>query len=310
MKDNINTRRLHIGLGCKLALIMVLMFSVRLSAQQKFTIQLTNGNYQQVSVNGLKLTFDNNGSFSCWQNGLKQDITFNSVGLVYFTDLNVEQSSYYFVDSLIICERDSVLWHGNYLKNPDSYYANYTTIFGLDSIYKITLKLLPNPMMFNIVGPNSPLEQSFCTYSTPESSDLVYTWSVTSGNIISHPSDNSVEIQWGNAGEGALSVYSENQYGCKSDTVYVQITIGLTARNDINNTGIVIYPNPANKIIYIATEMDEIEVEIVDMVGKKVLISERKDIDISKFRSGLYIIRILDHDGILIKRKLMVLSHL
>jgi hypothetical protein len=90
MKTKINNMRLTITLGFKLAMVIVLIYAnQKISAQQKFTIQLTNGRYQQVPIEGLKLTFDNNGSFSCWQNGLKQDMNFTSVGLIYFTDLSI-----------------------------------------------------------------------------------------------------------------------------------------------------------------------------------------------------------------------------
>lgn len=94
MKSIINNPHLPISLGFKLTIVIALMLASQISAQQKFTIQLTNGNYHQVPVDGLKLTFDNNGSFSCWQNGLRQDMTFNSVGLIYFTDLSMPTRAY------------------------------------------------------------------------------------------------------------------------------------------------------------------------------------------------------------------------
>ena len=90
MKTSIKNVRLSISLGFKLAIVIALMFAThKIFAQQKFTIQLTNGINKQVPVDGLKLTFDNNGVFTCWQNGVKQDMTFSSVGKIYFTDLSL-----------------------------------------------------------------------------------------------------------------------------------------------------------------------------------------------------------------------------
>jgi hypothetical protein len=95
MKTSIQNVRLSISLGGKVAIVIALMFAnMEISAQQKFTIQLTNGLNKQVQVDGLKLTFDNNGVFSCWQNGVKQDMTFSSVGKIYFTDLSLPTKNF------------------------------------------------------------------------------------------------------------------------------------------------------------------------------------------------------------------------
>jgi hypothetical protein len=89
MKKSKTTTSLFISFGYPLAIVFALTFASRISAQQKFTVQLTNGVNQQVPVDGLKLTFDNNGSFSYWRNGLKQDMAFIAVGIIYFTDLTL-----------------------------------------------------------------------------------------------------------------------------------------------------------------------------------------------------------------------------
>jgi hypothetical protein len=69
-----------------LCVVLVYGLSCSLSAQIKFTVQLNTGTYQQYHFNGLKLTFDNNSSFSIWQNDTKQEMTFAAVDKVIFTD--------------------------------------------------------------------------------------------------------------------------------------------------------------------------------------------------------------------------------
>jgi hypothetical protein len=65
----------------------------------------------------------------------------------------------------------------------------------------------------------------------------------------------------------------------------------------INNQGeIVLYPNPANNILYIQSEYSIDYVEIINLQGKlieryDVDVSENK-IDITKIRSGYYLVRI------------------
>jgi hypothetical protein len=66
--------------------VFVYGISYTLSAQQKFMVQLKDGTYKQYSINGLKLTFDNNGSFSIWQNYTKQEMSFAAVDKVTFTE--------------------------------------------------------------------------------------------------------------------------------------------------------------------------------------------------------------------------------
>ena len=89
MRTNIIIHYPILQSGCKMITVIALFFSFQVSAQQKFTLQLNNGMYRQLQVEGLKLTFDNNGAFSCWQNGIKQDITFASVGKIYFTEMSL-----------------------------------------------------------------------------------------------------------------------------------------------------------------------------------------------------------------------------
>ena len=89
MKTNITNHNYLMTSGYGLIIVIALFFSIQVSAQQRFTILLNNGLSQQLFVDGLKLTFDNNGLFSCWQNGLKQDINFALVGKIYFTNFAV-----------------------------------------------------------------------------------------------------------------------------------------------------------------------------------------------------------------------------
>lgn len=75
--------------GYKFVLIVALLLAGQIIAQQKFTIYQTNGTNKQFPVQGLKITFDHNGSFSCWRNGLKQDMLFSTVDKIYFTSLSL-----------------------------------------------------------------------------------------------------------------------------------------------------------------------------------------------------------------------------
>jgi hypothetical protein len=51
--------------------------------------------------------------------------------------------TYYYTDNNIICEDDSLLWHGTYYKTTGQYFANYQTINTCDSIYELNLTVNP-----------------------------------------------------------------------------------------------------------------------------------------------------------------------
>ena len=66
-----------------------------------------------------------------------------------------------------------------------------------------------------------------------------------------------------------------------------------TAIEDISTIGIVVYPNPTKDMVTIETRLD-IEVEVYDMIGNKVISeSNPKRIDLSKFSNGIYNMSIL-----------------
>lgn len=61
---------------------------------------------------------------------------------------------------------------------------------------------------------------------------------------------------------------------------------------DISACKVVIYPNPSNGIVNIITEEDVISVEIVDLSGKTIKLSNCNTIDTSSLNSGIYILKI------------------
>lgn len=62
---------------------------------------------------------------------------------------------------------------------------------------------------------------------------------------------------------------------------------------------ILIYPNPTSKMLKIASE-ENLDVSIFDKMGRLVLTTDKKEIDISDLSDGIYIVR-LNYDGKVIK---------
>lgn len=66
---------------------------------------------------------------------------------------------------------------------------------------------------------------------------------------------------------------------------------------DINNK-FEIYPNPANNYLQIITPFERNKVTILNISGKPILTTNKKEIDISKIKTGQYIVKITNNDYI------------
>jgi len=80
-----------------------------------------------------------------------------------------------------------------------------------------------------------------------------------------------------------------NDWDASCQSMYDYCQLGWpTSIEDISALGIVVYPNPTKDIVTIETRL-EIEVELYDMIGSKV-VSERntKRLDLSKLPNGIY----------------------
>jgi len=196
-----------------------------------------------------------------------------------------------------ICEGESIQWQGQYLTLSDTYVENFTSIWGRDSTYQFTLTVNPRPSSFVITGETTTTTNETLVYLAPDNNTLTYSWSVDNGSILSNPLYNSVEIQWGGMGEGMIYGFATNEYGCKSDTVELQVAIGTTGVNDLLGNGIRLYPNPVKDILNISSVDENIEVEILSMSGTKLLSAKSYSIDLSSLPTGTYIVRVKAGNG-------------
>lgn len=100
-----------------------------------------------------------------------------------------------------------------------------------------------------------------------------------------------------------------NQYGADrcwvDDIVFPSNSLVLNVNSITENKSIEIYPNPAKNFIVVKGE-DIIEVEIFDMMGRKVLtqnVQESSVINVNDFSQGLYLIRTIDVNDNIVVRK-------
>ncbi len=238
----------------------------------------------------VTLTASGDADSYTWDNSVNDGVAFTPpVGTTTYTvtgtnltgcyaidtiDIKVNLT-YSFIETQTICDGEAYNWHGQDLDTSGTYYDNQTTVNGCDSIYKLTLTVNPTPSNFIITGLTSVSESQFEIYYVPINTDLTYSWNTENGNVISYPSDNSAQIQWGSLGTGYIYVMSTNQFGCSSDTAKLEINIVSTDTNNINNNDdINIYPNPAKGKVFVKCA-DDFVMEIYNLSGKKLITSEK-----------------------------------
>jgi len=104
--------------------------------------------------------------------------------------------------------------------------------------------------------------------------------------------------------------FSGDKYGVLLNTVYQTIndTTSVSVKEDkeLKDIEINIYPNPASGLIFINSTSKIENVEIFDYTGKllssQIPNSKTYQINVSQFKTGLYIVKIETSKGILSKR--------
>ncbi|MBS1763802.1 MAG: PKD domain-containing protein [Bacteroidetes bacterium] len=160
--------------------------------------------------------------------------------------------------------------------------------------------------------------------------NAAFTYSVNGNNVnFTNTSQNAVSFSW-NFGDGQSSTAASPTHtfaapgsytvqliasdSCtRTDSIYVTITITATAMQQLSvNPDFVIYPNPANDILYISSSDFLQEIQILDFTGRIVMtypVSADKanstSVDIRTLPAGMYMARGL-HSGY--KKQISVFS--
>jgi hypothetical protein len=140
-----------------------------------------------------------------------------------------------------------------------------------------------------ITGPGEVEGSTNQTYAVTEHQNVVYHWNVTGGTIISGQETSMVEIEWGDEAQGTVEVYVKSSMGCASDTSTLQVMIQIVGLELDGDPGIQIYPNPVKDYLRITSDVD-VETSVWDITGNRRLTTRQKEIDLTSFESGLYMI--------------------
>lgn len=150
-----------------------------------------------------------------------------------------------------------------------------------------------------ITGVTAPCEFDIETYSVTNVTGVFYTWTLpatwtgTSGS-------NSITATVGASG-GNVEVTADNVCGSSSPSTLAVTICNPTGINEVSATKIIIYPNPAQNVIYVEgiynnTEIKNKAIKIIDILGKTIISSTinkaNYSINTSKLNKGLYFIQI------------------
>ncbi len=108
---------------------------------------------------------------------------------------------------------------------------------------------------------------------------------------------------------GSYTVEVTNEFGCKFHTEAYQVE-SIISVNELAmlSRQISVFPNPAGAFVYIKTPV-EVHLNVFTIEGKEVIDAVSADrIDISSLNAGLYLIKITDSNGHLIKVEKLVKS--
>jgi len=211
--------------------------------------------------------------------------------------------SYEYEETEIICEGVMLNWRGQVVSKTGTYTDSYTSVYGCDSIYKMILNVSANPSAFEITGEDEVASGSTETYNVPLNGDLTYGWEVINGSIIYYKANNIADVQWNEAGAGAVYVVAQNTFGCQSETAVLTVEI-VTGIENAFASSISVYPNPNSEKLYIETpgNNDETRIRLIDITGKVISAnnyynSKVIELKMDSYTSGIYFLNIRTEEG-------------
>jgi hypothetical protein len=114
---------------------------------------------------------------------------------------------------------------------------------------------------------------------------------IISENLIGPWSNISLDIDDDDDIDIIVAGYSENK-------IIKFENLGLLGLDENNLQRFIIYPNPGNNRVLVTAETDIVKIDIYDYQGRLALFNvESSSIDISTLNTGIYFIKITDHEG-------------
>ena len=198
-------------------------------------------------------------------------------------------NNYFFAETATICNNDTILWHNNYYTSAGEYFDNLTSVYGSDSIYRLTITTEEINILVTQENGSLVAEENDAEYQWYLCKNLLLIENATEQTFIPDYNDNYfVVITKGNCIDTSL---------CYNYT--------LTDISNYNNTEFDFYPNPVsvNQRLNINGNFTKGDIiQITSIKGKEIyknIISTNKNtitinnnnLEISK---GFYVIKYIN----------------
>jgi hypothetical protein len=207
--------------------------------------------------------------------------------------LYAENIGYQAFDSAQACQEDTLLFAGQEITTPGTYYDSLQSIYGLDSVLVLEYSHIPPPLVELLPFPSDTIciEEDFALLPNAVPPDGVYYGNGIVGN----------ELNLYAAGLGIhelIYTYTDTTTGCSNaDSTLIEIVQCLSVERSENGLSLKIYPNPASSMLYIEwldCNKESIQIELYDnsarLVKKQVLGNKLSNVDFSGLKSGMYLL--------------------
>ena len=207
--------------------------------------------------------------------------TINGCDSIVNLDLNIINSTAQTI-FYNLCPNDSVIINNNIYSSPGVYYDTTIGVFGCDDIFIYYISGVNNPTA-SISLSNDTLTGSGSGGIQPYS----YLWNT---------SEISSFIIANNSGLYSLQITDANN--CISDTA--SYIVNFLSLNKEFYDGFNAYPNPTNENITISIEnyYGKIKTEVYDLIGNKLLITNKTNISLRDYAKGIYILKVAYGDRV------------
>ena len=145
-------------------------------------------------------------------------------------------------------------------------------------------------------GPLGPNALTETTYTCNGSANSTFEWAISNGVITSGQGTNSVTVLWAATGLGSISVQETTNANCIGDLISINVVVIPTSIDELNESNLFLYPNPAKEEITLQTNQSSIGslYIIVDQTGKQIatgkITGTNTTIKLDQFASGMYTI--------------------
>ena len=145
-------------------------------------------------------------------------------------------------------------------------------------------------------GPLGPNALTATTYTCNGAANSTFEWTISNGVITSGQGTNTVTVLWAGTGFGSISVQETTNANCMGDLISINVVVIPTAIDELNQSNLFLYPNPANDEITLQTNQSSIGslYIIVDQTGKQIasgkITGTNTTIKLDQFASGMYTI--------------------